>query len=358
MSEHGRGRLRIAIVAPPWFEVPPQAYGGIESVCAGLADRLVARGHQVTLVGAGRDRTAADFLATRSEPPSDRSGEPLPEVLHAAAAGRMLQDLNLDLVHDHTLAGLLLAAGRSLPTVVTAHGPVDGELGAYYRQLGTGLALVAISDAQRGGAPDLPWVGTVHNAIDVDDYPLQANKDDYLLFLGRFSPEKGAHLAIDAARAAGRTILLAGKCNEPAERDYFLAEISPRLGPDVWLVGEADATAKRELLARAACLLFPVCWAEPFGLVMIEALACGTPVVGLARGSVPEVLIDGVTGFVCQDPGELPDAIGRVPSLDPGRLRQDARRRFDLTAMVTGYEQVYRRLLAQREALRLARPAS
>jgi glycosyltransferase involved in cell wall biosynthesis len=146
-------------------------------------------------------------------------------------------------VHDHTLAGPLLAAGRSLPTVVTAHGSVDGELGAYYRQLGAELALVAISDAQRRGAPDLPWIGTVHNAIDVDDYPFRANKDDYLLFLGRFSPEKGAHLAIDAARAAGRTILLAGKYNEPAERDYLLAEISPRLGPDVWLVGEADTTA-------------------------------------------------------------------------------------------------------------------
>jgi glycosyltransferase involved in cell wall biosynthesis len=358
MEQPESGRLRIAIIAPPWFEVPPQGYGGIESLCAGLVDRLVTRGHRVILVGAGRDRTAAEFLATWPEPPSARLGEPLPEVLHAAATQRLLEGIDVDLVHDHTLAGPLLAAGRPVPTVVTAHGPVDGELGAYYRQLGGELALVAISDAQRRSAPDLPWVATVWNAIDVESYPFRNSKDDYLLWLGRFHPDKGAHVAIDAARAAGRSIFLAGKCNEHAERAYFLEEISPRLGPDVWLFGEADAKAKRELLAGASCLLFPVCWEEPFGLVMVEALACGTPVVALDRGSVPEILLDGRTGFICRDPAELAAAIQQVSSLDPSNLRRHARQRFDLSVMAAGYEAVYRQVLAGQGPLRLARSAS
>jgi glycosyltransferase involved in cell wall biosynthesis len=358
MGELGRRSLRIAMVAPPWFEVPPQGYGGIEAVCAGLVDGLVARGHRVTLIGAGRDRTAADFVATFAEPPSARLGEAVPEVLHSAAVARVLEDVEVDLVHDHTLAGPLLAAGRPVPTVVTAHGPVDGELGDYYRQLGDWVGLVAISDAQRRSAPELPWLATVHNGIDVDAYPFREGKDDYVLFLGRFGPEKGAHLAIDAARSTGRPIILAGKCSEPAERAYFLSEISPRLGPDVWLFGEADAAAKRDLLSRARCLVFPACWDEPFGIVLVEALACGTPVVALKRGSVPEIVADGVCGLVCQEIAELSAGIGAVGRLDPHRCRGYVRERFSLAAMVAGYEAVYRRVLAAAGDLRWARSAS
>lgn len=353
-----RRPLRIAMVAPPWFEVPPQGYGGIEAVCAGLVDRLVARGHRVTLIGAGRDRTAADFVATFGEPPSVRLGEPVPEVLHSAAVARVLEEVEVDLVHDHTLAGPLLAAGRPVPTVVTAHGPVDGELGDYYRQLGDWVGLVAISDAQRRSAPDLPWLATVYNGIDVDTYPFREAKDEYVLFLGRFSADKGAHLAIDAARAGGRPIVLAGKCSEPAERAYFLREISPRLGPDVWLFGEAGAADKRELLARARCLVFPVSWEEPFGMVLIEALACGTPVVALNRGSVAEIVVDGVCGVVCEETAELPAGIGAAGRLDPRQWRSYVRERFGLAAMVAGYEAVYRRALAAGGGLRRARSAS
>jgi glycosyltransferase involved in cell wall biosynthesis len=324
MGEQTR-RLRIAMVAPPWFEVPPQGYGGIEAACAGLVDRLVARGYRVTLVGAGRDRTWAGFV---------------------------------DLVHDHTLAGPLPAAGRPVPTVVTVHGPVDGELGDCYRRLGGRVALVAISDAQRRAAADLPWVATVHNGIDVDTYPFILDKEGFVLFLGRFGPEKGAHLAIDAARQAGRPILLAGTCSEPAERAYFLAEISPRMGQDVWLFGEAGTVAKRDLLSRARCLVFPACRQEPFDLAPIEALACGTPVVALGRGSVPEMVADGVTGFVCGDVTELPAAIEAAGTLDPRRGRDHVREHFDLDAMVAGYEAVYRRVLASSGRLRWARPAS
>ena len=303
-------RLHVAMVAPPYFDIPPTAYGGVEAVVADLVDALVDRGHQVTLIGAGRHRTRAQrFFATFHRQPADQLGESLPEVVHAAHIAQVLEDVDADVVHDHTLAGPLLARGRAAPTVVTVHGPATGEPGRYYRALGSTARLVAISDAQRAKAPGLQWAATVHNAIRADTFPFRAEKDAFALFLGRFHQDKAPHLAVDAARSARLPIVLAGKCAEPAERAYFAREIEPRLGPDVTMFGVADAAAKRDLLARAACLLFPICWDEPFGLVMIEAMACGTPVVALRRGAAPELILAGQTGIIVDDPGELPGAI-------------------------------------------------
>jgi glycosyltransferase involved in cell wall biosynthesis len=347
----------VGVVAPPWFSVPPTAYGGTEAVCAGLVDGLVALGHQVVLIGAGADGTGATFHSTYPSPPSGRLGDPLPEVVHAAAAARILADTRVDVVHDHTLAGPLLARGRSVPTVVTVHGTVTSEPRRYYGELGDTVRLVAISDAQRLMAPDLPWVGTVPNGIDATTYPYSDDKQGYVLFLGRICPDKGPHLAIDAARSAGRRIIVAGKCLEPSERAYFVSEIQPRLGPGVEFYGEADASAKRELLTNASCLVFPICWGEPFGMVMIEAMACGTPVVALRRGSVPEVIVDGRTGFVCETPEELPCAIARVGSLHPSECRTHVEDRFSTSLMVRRYEAVYRKVLAERRAEVLSRPA-
>jgi glycosyltransferase involved in cell wall biosynthesis len=347
--------MRIAMIAPPWFTVPPQGYGGVENMCADLVDGLVDRGHEVTLIGAGPAGTRAGrFLSTYPQPPSERLGEPLPEVLHTAAVARILAGLDVDLVHDHTLAGPLLARGRGVPTVVTMHGPVAGEPGEYYRQLGDTVSLVAISAAQRRGAPDLAWRGTVHNAIDVTSFPYCADKEDMVLFLGRLHPDKGVHLAIDAARAAGLPIVVAGKCSEPVEVEYYRRFVEPRLGPDVTIFGTADAAAKRELLARAAALVFPIQWDEPFGMVMIEAMACGTPVVALRRGAVPEVVADGVTGIVCDDPAELPGAITAARTLAPGECRAHVENCFDAATMVGGYEAVYRDVLQPRLPNRLS----
>lgn len=348
--------LKIAMIAPPWFSIPPHGYGGVENVCSDLVRGLVDLGHQVTLIGAGTNGTPARFVATYPEPPSARLGEPFPEVFHAAAAARVLDQLDVDLVHDHTLAGPLLARGRDIPTLVTMHGPVGGELADYYRALGETIDLVAISAAQRRAAPDLPWVGTVHNAIEVASFPFRRAKEDLALFLGRFHPDKGAHLAIDAARAAGLPIILAGKCAEPVERDYAESMIAPRLGPDVTLFGVADATQKRDLLARAAVLLFPIQWEEPFGMVMIEAMACGTPVVALRRGSVPEVVRDGVSGVICDSPDQLPDAIQLARSLDPTSCRAHVQTHFDAAAMAAGYAGVYRRSLLGRVEERASSP--
>ena len=159
------------------------------------------------------------------------------------------------------------------------HGPMNGELADYYRELSDSVSLVAISEAQRASAPDLNWVATVYNGIDVATYPFQVGQGGWVLFVGRFNDDKGPHIAIDAARAAGRRIVVAGKLIEPAEEEFFEREIRPRLGPDATYVGEVDAARERELYAKASCLLFPVTWPEPFGLVKIEAMACGTPVV-------------------------------------------------------------------------------
>ncbi|MCC5577777.1 glycosyltransferase family 4 protein [Microtetraspora sp. AC03309] len=333
----GRGALRIAMIAPPWYEVPPRGYGGIESMVADLVAGLVRRGHQVTLIGAGR---GVD-LRTYEQPPSQRIGDPMPEVLHAARVERMLEDLVVDVVHDHSLAGPLGAGSRAAPTVVTCHGTVTGEMGDYYRALDGNVALVAISSAQRARGSRLDWAGRVHNAVNVASFPFRDLKEDWVLWLGRFNPDKGAHLAIEAARAVGRRIVLAGKRSEEIEHAYFEAYVKPRLGQGVQYVGEADADLKRELLSKARCLLFPLQWEEPFGMTMIEAMACGTPVVALDRGAVAEIVVDGVTGFVRKELGELPPAIEASGDLDPALSRAHVARNFDVPAMVGGYERVY-----------------
>ena len=353
VAADGMPPLKIAMVAPPWFELPPRGYGGTEAVVAALVDGLVARGHEVTLVAAGEHRTAATaFHRVYDEPPTERLGTPIPEVIAAAEAARAIDDAEVDVVHDHTLAGPLLARGRRQPTVVTMHGPVTGESGDYHERLGSTVDLVAISDAQRRLNPRLNWVGTVHNAIDVPSFPFRAEKDDYVLWLGRFSPDKAPDLAIEAARRAGRRIVLAGKLNEASEFEYFDDVVRPLLGGDAEYVGEADAALKRELLSHARSLVFPIQWEEPFGMVMIEAMACGTPVVAMRRGSVPEIVEHGRSGLVVDDFSRFPRALALAEELDPAEVRTEAERRFDLPVMARGYERVYRMLAEGTQSIR------
>ncbi|HEX2240374.1 MAG TPA: glycosyltransferase family 4 protein [Actinomycetota bacterium] len=339
-------RLRIAVVAPPWFEIPPLGYGGIEWLCHWLVEGLIDSGNQVTLVASGSSPTRAEFLQTYRDPPSVRLGDPLPELLHAAIVDRELSDRDFDVIHDHSFAGPLLAGARRAPTLVTAHGPVDGELAHYYARLHPRVRLVAISEAQRRWAPELPWIATVHNSIPVADYPYAPEKERFVLFLGRMSPEKGAHLAIEAARDAGFPLVLAGKINESKEHAYFEAEVRPRLGPDIEWIGPANTELKKDLLRRARCLVFPIRWEEPFGIVMAEAMACGTPVVALNRGSVSEVVEHDETGFICERPADLPEAIKRAELIEPAACRRRAERYFDVGAMVAKYEAVYREVAA------------
>jgi glycosyltransferase involved in cell wall biosynthesis len=342
------GCLRIAMISTPWYELPPAGYGGIEAMAAVLVDALVEAGHEVTVIGVGRSGTAGDFITTNGLPELAQMGQIGPEVLHAARTATLLSHLDVDVVHDHSNAGPLQAGLRAVPTVVTAHGAMTEESGQYYRALDGTVHLVAISAAQRVQAPRLDWAGLVHNAVRTDDYPYAARKQDYVLFLGRLAEVKGAHLAIEAARAAGCPIVLAGPCVKPADREYFEREVRPRLGPDARWIGEAGFAAKVALLAGARCLLFPITWEEPFGMVLIEAMACGTPVVALRRGSVPEIVVDGVTGFVRDRPDQLGAAIRAVGRLDPLACRRWVRRRFDTARMAAEYEAIYRQVAKTR----------
>ncbi|MDA8371885.1 MAG: glycosyltransferase family 4 protein [Nocardiopsaceae bacterium] len=339
--------LRLVLLAPPWYEVPPAGYGGIEEVLAELAERLVERGHDVTLVGVGQRATGAKLRVTYGKPQGDRIGESVIEAAHAASAQRIIRDLSPDLVHDHSLAGPLMAAARRAPTLATVHGPITGDHALYYRSLREDLRLAAISEAQRRTMPELPWAATVHNALSLHRFPFRAVKEDYTLVLGRCSPEKGVGTAIQAARTAGHRVVIALKCTEPDERDYFETAIRPLLGSDTDYIGEASAEQKLELLAGAKCLLFPIRWEEPFGMVAIEAMACGTPVVAFRRGALPETVRDGVTGILVSQSAELPTAIESALGLDPHACWEHVNRHFSGTAMARNYEQAYRSVLEE-----------
>ena len=335
--------LRVAIVAPPWFEIPPDAYGGIEDMVGNLANGLTERGHEVTLVAAGEDRTLADFAPTFPSPPEGLGGPDTMaiELVHAQLTTERLRDLEVDVIHDHSAIGPLFAPYRQAPTVMTVHGPVEGWMRRVYRTLRS-VSLVSISQAQRAAAGELPWTATVYNGIDVGSFPLVENKDDYLVFLGRMNPAKGACEAVEFARRVGRQLVLAAKCDEEAEVRFFDEEVRPRLGRGADFIGDVDADQKRELLGRAAALVFPIQWEEPFGLVMVEAMACGTPVLATRRGSVPEVVDDGITGFIRDDVDGLVEAFAGIEGLDPSRIRAQAFDRFNASHMIEGYEEAYR----------------
>ena len=343
-SEH----LGVALVAPPYFEVPPKDYGGTETVIADLADGLVARGHNVFVLGAGRSTTNARFVAISPEAVPERLGQVRPEIVHAIEVRRAIARIasrdGVDIVHDHTMSGALNASeygSLGVKTVSTVHATIDADMRRYYTALGRDLGLVAISSRQRMLAPDLNWVGTVHHGLRVTDWPFRAIKDDFALFLGRFCPEKAPHLALDAAHFAGIPLVLAGTFVEPADRPYFERQVRPRLTNSDKVIGPVGGLAKRELLAAARCLLFPIRWEEPFGLVMIEAMATGTPVVALRAGSVGEVVVDGKTGYVCDEPSDLGAALEAVGDIDPKACRSHVQECFGLDRMVAGYEAVY-----------------
>jgi glycosyltransferase involved in cell wall biosynthesis len=335
-------------VAPPFYEVPPRTYGGTERVCYTLVEGLVRRGHDVTLIAAGANHTRAGFVQTFAEAQGEGSSdEATVEVIHAARAAAAIEDLEPDVVHDHSRTAPLTSNGRRSPTLVTVHAALAGPESQrdLFEALGRWVSLIALSKAHRASAPDLHWAGHVYNGIEVERYPLRERKDDYVVFLGRLSPYKGVHLAIDAGRAAGRPVVVAGNWTIPGEDLYFEEQVRPRLGPRVDWVGEVHGETKAELLANAACLLFPVQWSEPFGLVMLEAMACGTPVVALRAGAVPEVVVDGETGVLCDRPDELAAGIDAAVGLDAQRCRDHVMRNFSTARMVANYEATYRAAL-------------
>ncbi len=338
--------MRIAVIAPPWYPVPPNGYGGIEWVVALLADGLTDRGHEVTLFAAPGSDTEAELVPPlEGVPPQELIGDPWYEAAHAVSAYE--RGPEFDLLHDHTgPVGASIGAMSDFPTVHTLHGPFTDETTMLYRRIARRHWFVAISESQRSMGPaNLRWGGVVYNGIALDRYPIREDKEDFLFFLGRADEEKAPHLAIQAARRAGRRLVMCVTTKNDRERAYWATQVEPLLGDDVEVRGECDQDQKTELLARAAALLFPIQWPEPFGLVMTEAMACGTPVVAWRNGSVPEVVADGRTGFIVSSVEEMAAAFDRVGDLDPQVMRAWVEQRFSDKAMVTGYERVYERAL-------------
>src|SRR5919108_1336045 len=291
--------MRIAVIAPPWFAIPPEGYGGIEWVVALLADGLTDRGHDVTLFAPPGSRTKAGLVSPLGErPPPDAIGNPWYEASHAMSAYE--ESDRFDVLHDHTgPVGVSIGALIDAPIVHTLHGPFGPQALMLYSRIARHLWFVAISESQRSMGPaDLRWAGVVYNGIPVEDYPFREDKEDFLFFLGRADEEKAPHLAVEAARRAGRRLVMCVTTKNERERRYWAEKVEPLLSDRVDVRGECGHDEKAELLAGAAALLFPVQWEEPFGLVMPEAMACGTPVIATPRGSVPEVVVDGETGFI------------------------------------------------------------
>jgi glycosyltransferase involved in cell wall biosynthesis len=345
--------VRIAVLAPVWFPVPPTGYGGIEWVVSLLADGLAEAGHDVTLFASGDSRTKATLASVFPEAPSAEIGHSWTELRHAVSC--LVRADEFDVVNDHSgPVAVAVGGGVRTPVVHTVHGPLDDVSRAIYEGLAAiapRLGLVSLSLNQREPAPALPWVGNCPNALDLDAYPyLHVERGEYLLFLGRMSPDKGCHRAIEVARRAGLPLKIAGKKRERPEQEYFDALVRPFLGDGVEYLGETSHVTKVALLQNARATLFPIEWEEPFGLVMIESMACGTPVVATRRGAVPEVIDHGRSGIVVDHYLEMVDAIAEADRLEPLECRRYVEERFSRQRMVADYEAVYRRV-AERVAV-------
>jgi glycosyltransferase involved in cell wall biosynthesis len=348
--------MRVGLLAPPFERIPPSRYGGTERVIATLADTLVARGHDVALFASADSSTAARLVPVVEQPVWADSRYSDPMLFLPLAVGRAYAAApDLDIMHSHVEEWAYPTARLSqVPTVTTLHWRLDRpELQAVYREFRE-QALVSVSDAQRAPLPGAAWIATVHHGLPTSLYRPGTTPGSFLLFCGRFSPEKGLADAIEVALATGLPLRVAGRhpargSSHPAvraEREYYEAVLAPRLGhPLIEYIGEVGEREKQELYAGALALLFPIHWPEPFGLVMIEALACGTPVLARPRGAVPEVITDGVTGFHCETVDDFVRAVGRLGDIERGACRTEFERRFSAERMAAQYEAVYARVV-------------
>jgi glycosyltransferase involved in cell wall biosynthesis len=340
--------LRVAVISPVWFRVPPTGYGGIEWIVWLLADGLVEAGHDVTLFASGDSRTKAKLEFVFETAPSERIGQTLPEVHHCLHCFARADEF--DVINDHSgLPAAAIGGAVETPVLHTVHGPLDAEGGTIYEQIARvapSVGLISISMNQRAPKPNLPWVANCPNALDFSLYPVKPHRGDYLLFLGRMSPDKGCHRAIDVAVTAGLSLKIAGKKREPLEQDYFEQFVRPHLSDRIEYLGEVTHGEKVELLQDARATLFPIEWEEPFGLVMIESMACGTPVIATRRGAVEEVIEHGTSGIVVDDYRIMAAALEEADRLDPIEIRRYAERRFAPERMVGDYLSAYRAAIA------------
>ncbi|MBI4301819.1 MAG: glycosyltransferase family 4 protein [Chloroflexi bacterium] len=342
--------MRIGMLSPLEMRVPPVGYGGTELVASLLTEELVARGHEVTLFASGDSVTSAQL---QSVFPHFLRGSPrdkhICNMLNAVACFRQAD--SFDIIHNHTLfEGLALSMVVNTPVLTTLHGPLEGDytelFDAYKGYYNT------ISHAAKRRLPDKGYVGVIYNAIDCHTYPFGEDGGDYLLFLSRIARDKGPHLAIEVARRLGKRLIIAGNVDTP-DREYFHTQVEPQVDGDLIIyVGEADYYEKRRLFASAHCLLLPLLWEEPFGLVMAEAMASGTPVIAFNRGAAPELISHGATGFIVQDVEEMAAAVNQVHHIDRHFCREHVERHFSVSRMADDYLATYQRILLT-EALQL-----
>jgi glycosyltransferase involved in cell wall biosynthesis len=346
--------MRIAQIAPLWERVPPPAYGGTELVVSLLTDGLVERGHEVTLFATGDSITKAK-LDAGSDIPLRAKGVTVPEypVYESVRLTPLFERADeFDIIHSHVDIGALPYGNFiKTPMVHTIHGIIPTLYEQIYK-LHRDQHYVSISDSQRRRDLNLNYVGTVYNGIRPDTYVFHEEPADppYLVFFGRMSPEKGPQLAIEIAKKSGWHLKMAGKV-DLADREFYEREVEPLIdGEQIVYLGEANHVQKSEIMGRAVATLCPLTWEEPFGLVMTESMVCGTPVIAIARGAAPELILNGKTGFLCKDIEECVAAVDKVQALDRRTCRDHVVNNFSHKRMVDGYEAVYRQLMERRFA--------
>jgi glycosyltransferase involved in cell wall biosynthesis len=342
------GPLRIAMLAPPWISVPSSGYGGVESVVSTLTEALVRSGHDVTLFCAPGSVSRATVVPLLETSHPDEIERAMYEVDHVARAFDQIdgaaQADRFDVIHDHCgFTGLAFASRMETPLVHTLHGPFTADTAAFYSQHGHKGTLVGISRAQMASAPSgLQAVGPIPNPIDLGAWPLHERKGDYLLWIGRITPEKGPQRAIAAARAVDVPLVLAGVI-QPGQQEFFDRELAPHIDGDrVRFVGEVGGSAKRALFAHARGLLMPIRWDEPFGMVIVEALACGTPVISFPEGATRELIVEGKTGFLVRDERAMASAIGQLPRIAARDCRAWVAQHCDGDVVAAAYESTFR----------------
>lgn len=351
--------MRILQLAPLWEAVPPPAYGGTEAVVSLLTEELVARGHDVTLAASGDSRTSARHLVTyeRSLRRAEDLADPHPyEWVHLSNA--LAHADEFDLIHNHAgEPAMAMAQLVRTPMLTTMHCLTTPDTRFVWERYNGAYNTISRSQRRHLSSVTTPgrYTGHVYNAVDVDSFPFQREKGDDLLFLSRVAPEKGPHLAVEIAKRVGRRLIIAGKV-DAYDRAFFESVMRDLIdGEQIVFVGEADSVQKRELYRNAYCVLMPLMWEEPFGLVMAEAAACGTPVIAMARGAAPEIIVHGETGFLAETVDEMVEAVQDIGRIDPDRCRAHVREHFAPAVMAAAYERVYESLVGRPATVETAR---
>lgn len=347
--------MRIAQIAPLVERIPPKKYGGTERIVYELTEELVSRGHDVTLFASGDSLTSARLRSVyprslREARQKDIYGSNMYTLLNVGLAFS-LQD-EFDVIHDHTdLISLPTANIARTPVLHTMHGDFNAENRKAFR-LFRNVAIATISHAQLHGFADINHAGVVYNGLNMDSYPYGARAGEYLLYVGRITLDKGVHFAVQVAQALDLPLIIAAKL-DALDKPYFDEYIEPHLNDRIQWIGEVTQQERNILMSRARCFLHPVTWREPFGLTMIEAMACGCPVVGFNKGSIPEIIVNGITGYVVDEVDEMIEAVRQIDRIDRTACKDHARENFSAKRMAVGYEAIYNALHEGKKDIRI-----